>query len=68
MHQIKPEWQSFEDVITHIILRMDDLGCLKRTQYYKDILGSLYQEGMLEIQNPGSRDPYTLKSLLRIVE
>jgi three-Cys-motif partner protein len=68
LHQIKPEWQSFEDVITHFILKMDDLGCLKRTQYYKDILGSLYQEGMLEIQNPGSRDPYTLKSLLRIVE
>ena len=68
LHQIKPEWQSFEDVITYIILKMDDLGCLKRTQYYKDILGSLYQEGRLEIQNPGSRDPYTLKSLLRIVE
>ena len=68
LHQIKPEWQSFEDIITYIILKMDDLGCLKRTQYYKDILGSLYQEGRLEIQNPGSRDPYTLKSLLRIVE
>lgn len=68
LHQIKPEWQSFEDVITYIILKMDDLGCLKRTQYYKDILGSLYQEGRLEIQNPGSRGSYTLKSLLRIVE
>lgn len=68
LREIKPEWQSFEDVITHIIFKLPDLGCLKRTQYYNDILGSLYQEGMLEIQNPGSKKPYTLKSLLRIVE
>jgi three-Cys-motif partner protein len=67
LHEIQPEWQSFEDVITHIILKMDDLGCLKRSQYY-EILGSLYQEGMLEIQNPGAKKPYTQKSLLRIVK
>jgi len=68
LREIKSEWKSFEDVITHIILKLNDLGCLKRTQHYNDILGSLYQEGMLEIQKPGSKKPYTLKSLLKIVE
>jgi hypothetical protein len=68
LREIKSEWKSFEDVITHIILKLNDLGCLKRTQHYNDILGSLYQEGMLEIQKPGSKKPYTLNSLLKIVE
>jgi three-Cys-motif partner protein len=68
LREIKPEWQSFEDVITHIILKLPDLGSLKRTQYYNDILGSLYQEGMLEIQKPGSKKPYTQNSLLKIVK
>lgn len=68
LREIKSEWKSFKDVITHIILKLNDLGCLKRTQYYNDILGSLYQEGLLEIQNPGVRKPYTLDSLVRIVE
>lgn len=68
LREIQSEWKSFEDVITHIILKLDDLGYLKRTQHYNDILGSLYQEGMLKIQKPGSKKPYTLKSLLKIVE
>jgi len=68
LREIKSEWKSFEDVITHIILKLNDLGCLKRTQHYNDVLGSLYQEGMLEIQKPGSKKRYTLNSLLKIVE
>lgn len=65
---LRPDWISFKDAITKIILGITDLGRLKRTQYYNEILTSLYKEKMLEIRNPGSKKPYTLESLLRIVE
>ena len=68
LRAIRPDWISFKDAITKIILGITDIGRLKRTQYYNDILASLYKEGMLEIRNPGSKKPYTLDSLLRIVE
>lgn len=67
LKKIRPEWISFKDVITQIILGSKNIGLLKRTQYYNDILGSLYKEGILEIKNPGSKKDYTLKSLLRII-
>lgn len=68
LRNIKPNWISFEDAITQIILGISNLGFLKRTQYYNEILISLYQEGMLEIRKPGSKKPITLKSELRLVE
>ncbi|MGA9378991.1 MAG: three-Cys-motif partner protein TcmP [Phormidium sp.] len=67
LRKLKPSWVSFEEAITNIILGISDLGLLKRTQYYNDILPSLYKQGMLEIRNPGSKKPYTLKSLMRIL-
>mgnify|MGYP003564724589 CR=1 FL=1 len=60
------DWISFEDAITQMILNSNRIGRLKRTQYYEDILGELYQEGKLEIKNPGSRKRYTQKSLFRL--
>ncbi|HEY9300854.1 MAG TPA: hypothetical protein VIQ31_31720, partial [Phormidium sp.] len=68
LRNLKPSWVSFEDAITHIILGISDLGRLKRSQYYNDILTPLYKQGMLEIKNPGSKKPYTLKSLMRILK
>jgi three-Cys-motif partner protein len=68
LRDLRPKWISFKDAITKIILGITDLGSLKRTQYYNEILASLYKEGMLEIRNPGSKKPYTLDSLLRIVK
>lgn len=65
---LRPNWISFKEAITKIILGITDLGRLKRTQYYNEILGSFYQEGRLEIRNPGFKKPYTLDSQLRIVE
>ncbi len=66
LRNLKSNWVSFDDVITHTILGISDLGRLKRTQYYNDILIPLYNENRLEIRNPGSRKPYTLESLLKI--
>ncbi len=68
LRAIRPNWISFKDAITEIILGITDIGRLKRTQYYNEILASLYKEGMLEIRNPGSKKPYTLDTELRIVE
>ena len=68
LRNLYPRWVSFEEAITQIILAISDLGRLKRTQYYKDILTLLYEEGLLNIKNPGSKKPYTLKSLIRISE
>lgn len=68
LRKVRPDWISFKDAITKIILELDNIGLLKRTQFYNHILGSLYKEGMLEIKNPGLRKGYKLESLLRIVE
>jgi hypothetical protein len=66
LSNIMPEWISFKEAITRIILELNELGRLKRTQYYNDVLGVLYKQGRLEIRNPGSRKPYTLDSLLKL--
>ena len=68
LRDIRPSWISFTEAVTHIILQPNNLGLLKRTQYYNDILGVFYKEGLLEIKDPGLRKPYTWKSFLRIVE
>ena len=68
LRNFKSSWVTFDNAITNIILEISDLGRLKRTQYYNDILIPLYKQGMLEIRNPGSKKPYTLKSLMRILE
>jgi three-Cys-motif partner protein len=65
--KLYPEWISFDNAITQIILSLDEIGFLCRKQYYQ-ILSDFYEENMLEIRNPGSRKPYTLNSELRILE
>lgn len=67
LHQIYPEWISFKDAITLLILERGKIGILKRKDYYK-ILEGFYREGRLQIKNPGSKKPYTLDSLFRFVE
>ncbi len=66
LSQFKSNWISFEDAITYIILGIRDLGCLKRTQYYNDILKPLYDAGKIEIKNPGVKKAFTLKSLMKL--
>lgn len=68
LREVHPSWITFEDAITQIILEISNLGILKRTQYYNEILAALYEEGILEIRKPGSKKPFTLDSELRIVD
>lgn len=66
LEDLYPQWLSFKEVITQIILSRNELGFLSRTQYYNNILASLYEEGKLEIRDPGKKKAFTLDSLLRI--
>lgn len=68
LQNFKTSWLPCEEAITKIILGISELGVLKRTQYYNEILIPLYQAGRLEIRKPGSRKPFTLKSELRLVD
>lgn len=68
LQKLTSSWLPCEEAITKIILGISELGVLKRTQYYNEILIPLYQAGRLEIRKPGSRKPFTLKSELRLVD
>jgi hypothetical protein len=68
LRKFKSSWLPCKEAITKIILGISELGTLKRSQYYKEILIPLYQAGRLEIRKPGSGKPFTLKSELRLVD
>jgi three-Cys-motif partner protein len=64
------DWISCEDVITKIILALPEIGYLKRTHYYQDILAAFYKEGILQTKNINTspkKKEFTLKTLIKIV-
>jgi len=68
LQDVKPSWLSCKDAITKSILQISELGFLKRTQYYQEILTPLYEAGKIEIRKPGARKLFTLNSEIRLVE
>jgi three-Cys-motif partner protein len=60
-------WMPVNEVITLLILKMGDLGYLKRTQY-REILLKIHQEGILEARNLGTKGKVILESQIRIVK
>lgn len=68
LHQINQNWLAIEDVITALILKIGNLGYLKRTQYYNDILLPLINERVIEVKDLGAKGQIILKSKIRIVQ
>lgn len=78
INQIKPvivdwlcqhlsNWESVDDVITQLIVKIGKLGYLKRTQY-REILLKLHQKGILEARKLGKKGQVTLNSQIKIVK
>jgi hypothetical protein len=55
-----------DDAITHLILKYDELGYLKRKQY-REIMIELYHEGKFSAENLGNKNQLTLKSKIKVV-
>lgn len=66
--QINQNWLPLADVITRLILEIGNLGYLKRTQYYNDILLPLISERVIEVKDLGAKGKVTLKSQVKIVQ
>lgn len=61
------DWMIFDDVITTIILNLENLGILKRSDY-RAILIDLFQNNIIEAEAVGKRNVPTLKHQIRFVQ
>ncbi len=68
LRQINQNWLAIQDIITELILEIGNLGYLKRTQYYNDILKPLINERVIEVKDLGTKGKVILKSQIKIVQ
>ena len=67
LHKNNQKWMIVDDVITSIILELDELGYLKRS-HYRQILIELYKEKVVEAKELGKTGNLTLKSYIKVVQ
>ena len=66
LEDYRPKLITIDDAITHLILKSDELGYLKRKEY-KKIIDELYTEGKFYAEEFGKKHQLTLKSKIRVV-